>query len=33
MTYTPHPIKTDDVELPAELLALSEQLAENTHEV
>lgn len=32
-TYTPHPINTADVELSAELQALTEQLAENVHEV
>lgn len=31
--YTPKPVKTDDVELPAELLELSEQISKNTHEV
>ena len=31
--YTPHPIDTSAVELPAELLALSERLAKNVHEV
>ena len=32
-TYTPHPLPTGSVELPASLLALLEKLAENTHEV
>ncbi len=32
-TYTPDPIDTGDIELSAELLALTEKLAENTHEV
>jgi ryanodine receptor 2 len=32
MTYTPKPIPTDNVTLPSELLELTEQLAENTHE-
>lgn len=32
-TYTPHPIDTGSVELPAELLALTEKLAENTHDI
>lgn len=31
--YIPKPINTDEVTLPEELLALSEQIAENTHEV
>ena len=31
--YTPKPVKTDDVTLPAELLELSELIAKNTHEV
>lgn len=31
--YQPVPINTDDVALPPELLAISEQLAQNTHEV
>lgn len=30
--YTPKPINTDGVELPQELLALSEKIAENVHE-
>ena len=30
--YTPKPIDTDGVELPQELLALTEQIAENVHE-
>ena len=33
MNYTPKPIDTSDVKLPAEILALCEKLAENTHEV
>ena len=32
-TYPPHPIDTKDVELSEELKALTEQLAENVHEV
>lgn len=32
-TYTPHPIDTNDVVLPEELVQLSEQIAENVHEV
>ena len=32
-TYQPHPIDTTDVELSAEMIALTEQLAENVHEV
>lgn len=31
--YKPNPINTDDVILSAELLDLTEKLAENTHEV
>ena len=31
--YKPNPINTDDVILSAELLNLTEKLAENTHEV
>ena len=31
--YTPKPIKTDDVVLSEDLLALTEKLAENTHDV
>ena len=31
--YIPNPINTADVELPVELLELSEQLAKNVHEV
>lgn len=30
--YEPRPIDTSDVELPAQLLALTEQIAENVHE-
>lgn len=33
MTYTPHPIPTEGVELSTELLQLTEQLAANVHEV
>ena len=33
MTYTPQPIDTSNVELPAEILDLTERLAENTHEI
>lgn len=32
-TYTPIPIDTSDVTLPPELLALSERLAQNTHDI
>lgn len=32
-TYQPHPIDTADVALSAQLQALTEQLAENVHEV
>lgn len=32
-TYTPAPIDTGSVELPAELTALTEKLAENTHDI
>lgn len=32
-TYQPHPIDTSDVVLSAELKALTEQLAQNVHEV
>ena len=31
--YEPKPIYTGDVELPEELLALTEQIAENAHDV
>lgn len=31
--YTPDPKKLDDIVLPEELLALTEQIAENVHEV
>ena len=31
--YTPAPIDTTDVILPDELLALTEQIAENVHDV
>lgn len=33
MTYNPNPIDTSDVSLSEELLALTEKLAENTHDV
>lgn len=33
MTYHPTPIDTSGITLPAELVQLTEQLAENTHEV
>ena len=33
MNYRPNPINTDDVILSEDLLALTEMLAENTHEV
>lgn len=32
-TYNPNPIDTSDVVLSDELLALTEKLAENTHDV
>ena len=32
-TYVPQPIDTNDVELPKELVQLSEMIAENVHEV
>lgn len=31
--YTPNPIDTSDISLPAEILALVEKIAENTHNV
>ena len=31
--YTPKPFNTDNIELPEELLALTEKIAENVHEV
>ncbi len=31
--YEPKPVDTGDVELPAELLALTERIAENAHDV
>lgn len=31
--YTPKPIDTSGIELPADLLALTEQISENVHEV
>lgn len=33
MNYVPKPVDTDSVELPPELLALTEKLAENAHDV
>ncbi len=33
MTYIPKPVDTTHVTLPADILALSEKLAENAHEV
>lgn len=33
MTYQPQPVHTEDVVLPEELLALTEQIAENVHDV
>ena len=33
MTYTPHPVSTEEIELSDELLQLTEQLAANVHEV
>ena len=32
-TYTPEPIDTDEVELPPELTALTEQLAQHIHDL
>lgn len=32
-TYQPYPILTDDVELPEDILLLSERIAENVHDV
>ena len=31
--YTPNPICTDHIELPADLLELTEKIAENVHEI
>ena len=31
--YTPKPFNTDSIELPEELVALTEKIAENVHEV
>lgn len=31
--YNPKPIDTSDIELPGELLALTEQIAENVHDI
>lgn len=33
MTYRPHPIDTSNVDLPPDLLALTERLAEHAHDV
>ena len=33
MNYTPQPISTDDVKLSDDIIILSEQIAENVHEV
>jgi len=33
MHYTPKPVNTDHIVLPEELLELTEQIAENVHEV
>jgi len=33
MTYTPHPVSTEGIELSPELLELTEQIAANVHEV
>ena len=33
MMYTPNPIDTKDIALPEALLALTEQIAENVHDV
>ena len=32
-TYTPHPVELEDIELPKELLELTESMARNVHEV
>ena len=31
--YTPHPIDTDDIVLPDDIMELCEKLSENTHEI
>jgi len=31
--YTPHPINTDDIVLPDDIMELCEKLSENTHEI
>lgn len=33
MNYNPNPIDTSDINLPEELLALTEKIAENVHDV
>ena len=33
MRYIPHPANTDHIQLPADLVELTEQIAENVHEV
>ena len=33
MTYEPRPVDTSEIELPVEIVELTEQLARNTHEV
>lgn len=33
MNYNPKPIDTSDITLPEELLALTEKIAENVHDV
>ena len=33
MTYEPRPVDTPEIELPVEIVELTEQLARNTHEV
>ena len=33
LSYTPHPIDTSDIVLPEGLLALTEKIAENVHDV
>lgn len=32
-TYTPNPVNTSNVELPKELLELTEKIAENVHDI
>lgn len=33
MTYTPHPVDTSGITIPDELISLTEQIAENVHDV